>query len=106
MKDCTSMTTKNFIFEYVLTRFGCLKILMSDRSMHFLNEMISALTEEFPVYLKKGTPYHLQDNGMVKEFNKILENALTKVCKAQRNDWDACVPTVLWAYRKISRLLS
>lgn len=47
MKDCTSATATKFIFEYVLTRFGCLDILLSDRGMHFLNETISVLTEEF-----------------------------------------------------------
>lgn len=45
MKDCIGTTVAKFIFEYVLTRFGCPKILMSDHSTHFLNETISALTE-------------------------------------------------------------
>ena len=40
---------RKFIFEYVITRFGCLKILMSDHGMHFLNETISVM-EEFQVY--------------------------------------------------------
>ena len=47
VKDCTGETIEKFLFEYVLTRFGCPNILMSDRGTHFLNEMMSALTEEF-----------------------------------------------------------
>jgi len=41
---------KNFSFEYALTRFGCSNLLMSDHGTHFLNEMISVLTEEFRFY--------------------------------------------------------
>eukprot|EP00253_Pinus_taeda_P028612 PITA_28612 len=47
VKGCTAATAVKFLFENVLTRFGCPEILMSDYRMHFLNETISALTEEF-----------------------------------------------------------
>ena len=50
VKDCIGVTTTKFLFEYVLMRFGCPNILMSDRGMYFFIEMISALTEEFQVY--------------------------------------------------------
>ena len=50
VKDCTRKTIVKFLFEYVLTKFGCLNILMSDCGMHFLNERISVLIEEFQVY--------------------------------------------------------
>jgi len=105
VKDYTGATAANFIFEYVLTRFGCRKILISDHGMHFLNETISMLTEEFQVYNQKSTPYHPQANGTVEEFNKIQESALTKVCNAQRNDWDVHVPAMLWAYRTTCKKL-
>jgi len=99
IKDYTGAIVANFLFEYVLTRFGCPKILMSDHGMHFLNETISALIEEFQVYHQRSKPYYPPANGMVEVFNKILENALTKVCNVQRNDWDMCLPVVLWVYR-------
>lgn len=50
VKDCTCTTAMKFLFEHVLTRFGCPKILMSDCGTHFLNETINTLMEEFQVY--------------------------------------------------------
>lgn len=80
------VTAVEFLFENVLTQFGCPKILMSDRGLHFLNETISSLIEKFQVYHQQSTPYHLQANGIVEAFKKKLETALTKVCNVERND--------------------
>lgn len=45
VKDYTWEIIEFFLFDYVLTRFGCPNILMSSHCTHFLNEMINALTE-------------------------------------------------------------
>ena len=58
VRDCSEETIAKFIFEYILSRFGCSKILMSDQGSHFLNNTIEALTEEFQVYHHKSTTYH------------------------------------------------
>jgi transposase InsO family protein len=86
VKDCSETTAGHFIFDDIITRFGCPKILMSDQGTHFINKTIEALTEEFEVHHQKSTPYHPQVIGIVEVFNKILETTLTKICSMNMDD--------------------
>jgi hypothetical protein len=44
VKDCSATTPARFIFDDIITRFRCPKILMSDQGTHFINNTIEALT--------------------------------------------------------------
>ena len=99
VKDCSTEITAHSLFEQVITRFGCPRFLMSDQGTHFINSTIQVMLEEFEVHHQKNTSYHPQANGTVEAFNKILENALMKICNVNRDDLDLKVPAVLWAYR-------
>jgi hypothetical protein len=50
VKGCNIETTSHFLFEQVITRFGCPRILMSDQGTHFVNNTIKAMTEVFEVH--------------------------------------------------------
>jgi len=57
-KECSATTVVQFIFDDIITKFGCSKILMSGQGTHFINKTIEALTQEFEVHHQKSTPYH------------------------------------------------
>ena len=89
----------NFLFEQVITRFGCPKILISDRGKHFLNEVIEDMTMRFRINHRKTTPYHPQTNGHTERVNQTLVNILRKTVTDSKRDWDIKLPAALWAYR-------
>jgi transposase InsO family protein len=106
VKDYSATIAACFIFDYIITKFGCPKVLTSDQGIHFINKTVESLTKEFAVHHQKSTPYHPQENGKVEAFNKILEISLTKICSMNRDDWDLRVTTVLWAYRTTCKKLT
>jgi transposase InsO family protein len=87
VKDCSVETTPCFLFEQVVRRFGCPRILMSDQGTHFINSTIQEMTEEFEIHHQKSTPYHPQANGTVEAFKKILDNSLNKIGNVNKEIW-------------------
>ncbi len=68
-----------FLNENIISRFGCPKILISDRGSHFLNDAIIDLIELFNINHQKNTPYHPQTNGLTERMNQTLVRILRKI---------------------------
>ena len=75
-----------FLYEQVISRYGCPLELMSDRGTHFLNAVIVKLTMEFMIIHRKSSAYCPQANGQVESTNKTLCKILTKTVEASRGD--------------------
>jgi transposase InsO family protein len=79
----------------MINQFGCPRSLTSDQGSHFINSEITMLKTEF-IQHHKSSPYHPQANGTEEALNKIMERGITKVCCANKEDWDDRVPKILW----------
>ena len=91
-------TTVFFFYEHVFARYGRPIEIVSNQSVHFINEVIEFILEEFMVIHRKSAPYHPQANGQAKSTNKMLCTVVTKVVEGTRKDWDQKLHSVLWAY--------
>src|SRR2546421_10624158 len=98
MRDATATNVVKFIYEVIICRHGCPKIILSDRGTHFRNKLVEELCEKFEIKHKLSAPYHPQTNGLVERFNRTLCEALAKVSEKE-NQWDEHIEQVLFAYR-------
>ena len=98
MRDATAENVVKFIYERIICRHGCPKIIMSDRGTHFRNKLVDELCRKFEIKHKLLSPYHPQTNGLVERFNRTLCEALAKVSEKE-NQWDEHIEQVLFAYR-------
>ena len=98
VKTNTTVHAATFMYENIISRFGCPKILVSDRGSHFLNELFEEMVTRFCINHRKTTPYHPQTNGQTERVNGILVSILWKTVLDSKWDWDVKLTAALWAY--------
>ena len=96
IRKADALATAQFMYENIITRFGCPREIVSDRGSHFLNETIEVLTAKFMISHKKSTPYYPRANGQVESTKKILVAILMK--SATCTDSELKLTAALWAY--------
>ena len=99
LRNNTAAEVAKFLYENIMTRFGCPVELVSDQGTHFLNQMIEELTTKHMIIHKKSSTYDPQCNGYAKSTNKILVKTLKKIIEGHKKEWDRNLNSALWAYR-------
>jgi transposase InsO family protein len=85
-KTDDAKTVAKFLYENIITRFGCPKELVSDRGTHFINKIIEQLTAKYLIKHRKSTPYHPRANGQTEKTNGILCKIITKTVQGSNTD--------------------
>ncbi|KAK8675168.1 hypothetical protein V6N13_033238 [Hibiscus sabdariffa] len=80
-------TTVNFLKNFVFSRFGTPRAIISDRGTHFLNRVIEVLMKKHGVTHRVATSYHPQLNGQAEVSNREIKTILVKIVKPDRKDW-------------------
>ena len=71
-KKANARSTAKFLYEQVISKYGCPLELISDQGTHFLNEVILQLTVEFKIIHRNSSAYYPQTNGQAQCTNKTL----------------------------------
>ncbi len=59
----TTVVTNYFLYECILTRFGCPLTIITSQGVHFINDVIKYLTDHFQLKQVSSTTYYPQGNG-------------------------------------------
>ena len=92
----------NAIIRELISRFGCMYILHSDRGPQFVSHLYASLLQKLGIDKSLTTPYNPKSNGLVENFNKILKSMIKTYVhdhKESVGDWDIMLPIFLMAYR-------
>ena len=106
LRSNTAKETTKFLYEAILTRFGCPLQLVSDQGSHFLNKTIQNLTDHFLLRHTTSTTYYPQGNGQAESTNKVIVRMLQKLVDHNQTDWDVQLHTVLFAYRTAYKIVT
>jgi hypothetical protein len=58
LRTNTTIVTTKFLYECILTKFGCSLIIVIDQGVHFINDAIKYLTDHFMMKHVNSTTYY------------------------------------------------
>ncbi len=98
LRTNTIVVIAKFLYECILTRFGCPLTIVTNQGVQFINDAIKYLTDHFLMKHVSFTTYYPQGNGQAKSISKVLGTLSTKLINENRTDWDEHMFAMLFSY--------
>ena len=77
---------------------GLPAVITTDQGKEFKNKLNDELMKTFNIDHRLTTAYHPQANGLDERFNQTLTNSIVKYVESDRENWDAHLDQVVFAY--------
>lgn len=84
------------LVEQCILKFGCFKVLKSDRGTEFANELLNEICKLLDIEQIFSTPYHHQTMGSIERNHRVLNEYLLNF--VQDDEWDKWIPYYAFAY--------
>jgi IS30 family transposase len=97
-KNADNINSKKMYEEIIFPRFGVLRIVTSDRGLHFIDKRFEHYLSKHGIRHNVATPYHPQTSGQAETSNKQIKNILQKTVNEMGTGWKDKLPKALWTY--------
>ena len=78
LANIRDVDVKRFVWRNIVTRFGVLRTLISDKGLQFDNRAFRRYCSELGITNRYSTPAYPQGNGQAEATNKVIINGLKK----------------------------
>ncbi|XP_004304980.1 PREDICTED: uncharacterized protein LOC101315261 [Fragaria vesca subsp. vesca] len=103
LKVASANSVRNFIFRNIISRFGILECIVTDRGTAFMADSVVKYLNDYGIQLLHSTPYYAQSNGQAEASNKVILGILRKMLELNPRVWHEELCHTLWAYRTSKR---
>jgi hypothetical protein len=104
LKTNIAVVITKFLYECILTKFGCPLTIVTYKGINFINNAIKYLTNHFLLKHVSSTTYYPQRNGQDESTTKVLGTLLTKLVSENKINWDEHLFTMLFSYKIVYKI--
>ena len=105
-KPLATITTnqmKDFVYQYIICRFGIPHTIITDNGKQFDNDDFVSFCTELGIKKNFSSVYRPQANRQVEAVNKVIKHTLKRKLDSLKGRWADDLPEVLWSYRTTPR---
>ena len=95
LANIRDVDVKRFVWRNIVTRFGVLRTLISDKGLQFDSRAFRRYCSKLGITNRYSTPAYPQGNGQAEATNKVIINGLKKRLDDAKGRWVKELPHVL-----------